>query len=373
MNHAINWLSFLLFPVLLLAGAGCSGAAPSTPAQPPGTEIPHAGDGDLHEAETLPELLPVSLADGEKLRVVVTTSLIADVVRTVGGDAIELTQLLPTGADPHSYQARPDDMRTLNDAHVVLVNGLHLEEAMQSVFDSLGDIPVVSINVGVETIEFGVSHEEAEGTTADQHAHEEAEGATADQHAHEKAEGMDEHHEHAGVDPHTWMDARNVAIWTDTAVALLSALDPANAETFAANGAAHRAKLAALHEELAATFAAVPLAQRKVVTDHDSLGYLARAYDLTVVGSVIPSLSTLASPSAQELAALQSQIVQEGVKAIFVDTTVNADVAAQIAADTGARVVLLYTGSLSDAAGPASTYVDMMRHNAAQIVAALQR
>ncbi len=347
MNFASNRLTLLLLSLLILAAAGCSSAAPGTSTQPPAAEVVQAEEGDHHEGEELPPLSPVALADGEKLRVVVTTNLIGDVVRNVGGDAIELTQLLPTGADPHSYQAKPDDMRRLNDAHVVLVNGLHLEEAMQSVFDSLGAIPVVSINAGVETLEFGADSEK--------------EPASGDE------------HDHAGADPHTWMDPRNVAIWTDNAVAVLSALDPANADTFAANGAAYRAELAALHDELAVTFAAIPAERRKLVTDHDSLGYLARAYDFTVVGSVVPSLSTLASPSAQELAALQSQIAQEGVKAIFVDTTVNPDVAAQIAADTGATIVPLYTGSLSDTAGPAPTYIDMMRYDAAQIVAALTR
>ncbi len=347
MNHVITRLSLLLLPVLLFAAAGCSGATPGDAVQPSATEAVHSEDGDDHEAEALPALAPASLAAGETLRVVATTNLIGDVVRTVGGDAIELTQLLPVGADPHSYQAKPDDMRRLNDAHVVLVNGLHLEEAMQSVFDSLGDIPVVSVNAGVETLEFGTAREE--------------EGAT------------DEHHDHEGADPHTWMDPRNVAVWTDNVVAVLSALDPSRAETFAANGAAYRAELSALHEELVATFAAIPADQRKLVTDHDNLGYLAGAYGLTVVGSVVPSLSTLASPSAQELAALQTQIADEGVKAIFVGTTVNPDVAAQIAADTGATVVPIYTGSLSDTGGPAATYIDMMRYDAAQIVAALQK
>lgn len=347
MNHLSNRFSMLLLPLLIFVATGCSGAMPGNSAQPPATETMHGEEGDGHEGEELPPLSPVALAGGEKLRVVVTTNLIGDVVRIVGGDAIELTQLLPTGADPHSYQAKPDDMRRLNDAHVVLVNGLHLEVAMQSVFDSLGDIPVVAINAGVETIEFGADYEE--------------EGASGDGHI------------HTGADPHTWMDARNAAIWTDNAVAVLSALDPANTDTFAANGAAYRTELAGLHDELAAVFAAIPAERRKLVTDHDSLGYLARAYDFTVVGSVVPSLSTLASPSAQELAALQSQIAQEGVKAIFVDTTVNPDVAAQIAADTGAMIVPLYTGSLSEAGGPAPTYIDMMRHDAAQIVAALTR
>lgn len=340
MNHVIGRPSLLLLALLFFVVTGCGGATPGNVAQPAATEGAHA-------AETMPALAPVALAGGEKLRVVVTTNFIGDVVRNVGGDAIDLAQLLPTGADPHSYQAKPDDMRKLNDAHVVVVNGLHLEEAMQAVFDSLGDIPVVSINAGVETIEFGAAHGEG--------------GASDDQ------------HDHGAADPHTWMDVRNVQIWTDNAVTVLSALDPANAETYAANGAAYRTELDGLHDELVAAFAAIPSDRRKLVTDHDNLAYLARAYGLTVVGSVIPSLSTLASPSAQELAALQTQIASEGVKAIFVGTTVNPDVAAQIAADTGATVVPIYTGSLSDSGGPAATYIDMMRYDAAQIVAALQK
>ena len=351
MNQVMSRPTLLLILLLLFVVAGCGGAMPGSAVQPSATavatEVAHAEDGDTHATETMPPLAPVSLSGGEKLRVVVTTNFIGDVVRTVGGDAIELTQLLPIGADPHSYQAKPDDMRALNDAHVVLVNGLHLEEAMQSVFDSLGDIPVVSINAGVETIEFGAAYVE--------------ESAPADQ------------HDHGDADPHTWMDVRNVQLWTDNVVTVLSALDPSNAETYAANGATYRAALAALHDELVAAFAAIPADRRKLVTDHDNLGYLARAYGLTVVGAVIPSLSTLASPSAQELAALQTQIADEGVKAVFVGTTVNPDVAAQIAADTGATVVPIYTDSLSAAGGPAATYIDMMRYDAAQIVAALQK
>ncbi len=339
---------FALTLAAILSLAACTTPAAQPEAAPAATAPDAAGESHAAVPDALPQLTPVALAGGEKLQVVVTTNLIGDVLRRVGGDAIELTQLLPTGADPHSYQARPDDLRKLDDAHVVLVNGLHLEEAMQAVFDSLGgDIAVVSINTGVPTIAFAGGHGAEEEGAAD--------------------------HAHADADPHTWMDVRNVQIWTDNAVTVLSALDPANAETYAANGAAYRAELAGLHDELVAAFAAIPADRRKLVTDHDNLGYLAAAYDLTVVGSVIPSLSTLASPSAQELAALQTQISDEGVKAIFVGTTVNPDVAAQIAADTGATVVPIYTGSLSDANGPAATYIDMMRYDAAQIVAALQK
>ena len=109
------------------------------------------------------------------------------------------------------------------------------------------------------------------------------------------------------------------------------------------------------------------------MTDHDALGYYARAYDFDVIGSVVPSFSTLASPSAQQLAALQDQIAKEDVNAIFVSTAVNPQTANQIANDMGIDVVPLYIGSLSDADGPAATYIEFMRYNTDSIVEALKQ
>ncbi len=314
---------WIMLAALAILAAGCAG--PDTPDAAATGAAP----------ASLPTLTPAALAAGEKLRVVATTNIVGDVVRQVGGDAIDLTLLLPPATDPHSYQARPDDLRQLNAADVVFINGLHLEEAMAPVLENLDSgAPVIAVNTGVATLELGPAP--------------------------------------AGADPHTWMDVRNVQQWVETIAAVLAALDPAHADEFAANAVAYQTQLAALHEEITATAAAIPAARRKFVTDHDNLRYLARAYGFTIAGAVIPSLSTLAAPSAQELAALQQQVVQEGVTAILVGTTVNPDVAQQIAADTGAVVTPIYTDSLSDASGPAATYLAMMRYNLAQIAAALK-
>jgi ABC-type Zn uptake system ZnuABC Zn-binding protein ZnuA len=313
----------LTISLILVLAAGCAG-----PATPDDTVTGAA-------ATSLPTLTSAGLEAGEKLRVVATTNIVGDVARQVGGDAIDLTLLLPPGTDPHSYQARPDDLRKLNAADVVFINGLHLEEAMAPVLEKLDSgAPVIAVNTGVATLELDEAH--------------------------------------ADADPHTWMDVRNVQQWVETIAAVLAALDPAHAEEFAANAAAYQTQLAALHAEITATAAAIPAERRKFVTDHDNLGYLAQAYGFTIAGAVIPSLSTLAAPSAQELAALQQQVAQEGVTAILVGTTVNPDVAQQIAADTGAVVTPIYTDSLSDASGPAATYIDMMRYNLAQIAAVLE-
>lgn len=294
---------------------------------------------------------PNAAAPG-KLHVVATTNIVGDVVRQIGGDKIELTTLLVPGSDPHSYQATPDDLRRLNDAQVIFVNGLHLEEVMAPVLDNLDSAnPLVSVNDGVNTRVFDADEENA----GDGHDHEEE--------AHEE-------HQHEGIDPHTWMNPANVEVWSRNIAGTLGELDPFNAAAYNAAADAYSAELQKLDDDIRARFAAIPAAERKLVTDHDNLGYLADAYDFTVLGAVVPSLSTMASPSAQELAALQDQIKAEGARVILVGTTVNPATAQQMAQDTGAHVVTIYTDSLSDAAGPAATYLDMMRHNAEVIAAA---
>ena len=185
-------------------------------------------------------------------------------------------------------------------------------------------------------------------------------------------EGDEDHHHHEGADPHTWFSIHAVEQWVENIEHVLRALDPANAAVYTANAQAYLVELEALAEEVEALLAALPVEKRKLVTDHDSFGYFAAAYDFDVVGTVIPSFSTLASPSAGELAKLQDQIEEESVQAIFVGTTITPDIAQQLAADTGIQVVILYTGSLSDEGGPAASYVDFMRYNVTAIVNALK-
>ena len=173
-------------------------------------------------------------------------------------------------------------------------------------------------------------------------------------------------------DPHVWMDPANGMAWALLIRDTLSALDPANADVYAANAAAYVADLAALdRDELRPLLATVPAANRKLVTSHDAFGYFVHAYDFTLVGVVIPGGSTLAEPSAAEVAGLIDLIRAEGVPALFAETTVNAVLAEQVAADTGAQFYTLYSGTLSAPDGPASTYLDYLRYNARTIAAAL--
>ena len=395
--------------LLLLAGCVVPPGLATMDQEPATADMVDDPVQDEHApTDSLPALTPVNLAEGSRLQVVASTNIIADVVAKVGGDSIDIFSLIPIGADPHSFEPTPRDLVLLNGAHVIFVNGLGLEEQVEPIIDSLdSEGVVVSVNTGVDTSKLGDEiHEDDEHSDeihedddehsdeihedGDEHSdeiHEDDEHSDEihedDEHSdeiheeehegdHEDREGDEDHHHHEGADPHTWFSIHAVEQWVENIEHVLRALDPANAAIYTANAQAYLVELEALAEEVEALLTALPVEKRKLVTDHDSFGYFAAAYDFDVVGTVIPSFSTLASPSAGELAKLQDQIEEEGVQAIFVGTTITPDIAQQLAADTGIQVVILYTGSLSDEGGPAASYVDFMRYNVTAIVNALK-
>jgi len=279
-----------------------------------------------------------SPAAGDKLPVLATTSIVADVVRQVGGDYVQVTTLLPLGADPHTFEPRPQDAAAIADATLVFANGAGLEEFLQPLLESAGATDkLVEVSQGIELLPLT---------------------------------GEEAHHD-AG-DPHTWMDPNNVMVWTENIAAALSAADPAHADAYRANAAAYQEQLRALDEWIRAQVAPIPVEQRLFVADHATWGYFAEAYGFRQVGTITGSFSTGASSSAQELAALEDEIRSFGVRVILVGSDVNPSLAEQIAADTGARLVRVYHGSLTPADGPAATYLDFMRYNVTAIVDALK-
>ena len=287
---------------------------------------------------------PALPAEGDALRVVATTNILADVVAVVGGDSIELSVLLPVGADPHSFEPSPREVAAVSQADLVFANGVGLEIFLQPLLESAGgEAELVTVSDGVETIAFEEIHPEGEAGE-----------------------------EHGEEDPHVWMDPNNILVWVDNIVNALARRDPANATSYEANAEAYKAELCALDEWIAAEVAELPEAQRELVTDHDALGYFARRYGFELVGAVVPGYSTLAQPSAQELAALEDAIAAYGVPAIFVGADVNPALAERVAEDTGVQLVILYLASLTEADGPAPTYLDMMRYSVSAIVEALK-
>lgn len=197
-------------------------------------------------------------------------------------------------------------------------------------------------------------------------------GAGHDHEGDEEAPGESEHeHSHGSCDPHVWMNPHNVMYWTMLIRDTLMDLDSANAEIYSANAASYLVELDTLaHDFVQPMVDSVPEPNRILVTNHGTLGYFAAQYDFEIVGTIIGG-STLAEPSAADVAALIDTIREYGVPAIFADSTVGDALAQQIADETGAQIVTLYTGSLSEADGPAGTYIDYMRYNVTTIVEAL--
>ena len=174
-------------------------------------------------------------------------------------------------------------------------------------------------------------------------------------------------------DPHFWLDPSNVIKYVENIRDGLSTADPAGAATYQSNAAAYIAKLTALDRWIAARVKEVPEARRLLVTNHESFGYFADRYGFKIIGTVMPSISTGSSPSAQQLAQLIDQIKAAGAKAIFLETGTNPQLAEQVAKETGSQVVTnLYSNSITDPSGPAPTYIEMMMFNTAAIVTALK-
>jgi ABC-type Zn uptake system ZnuABC Zn-binding protein ZnuA len=277
-------------------------------------------------------------AAGGKLRVTATTTIVGDVVRHIGGEAIELAVLLPAGADPHNFEPAPRDIAAVSEAQVIFTNGAGLEEFMQRLIENAGgEAQVVPLSDTLDLI-------------------------TA----------SPEEDEHGRFDPHVWLDPNNVARWAPLIAASLSELDPANTASYQENASRYLEDLQALDSWIQEQVSQIPKAERNILSDHLVFAYFARRYDFEQVGAAVPAFSTLAEPSAQELAALEDQIRQGGVKAILVGTTVNPALSERIARDTGIQVVPIYSGSLSPPDGPAPTYLDYMRYNVSAIVQALR-
>ncbi len=269
------------------------------------------------------------------LQVAATTSIVGDVVRVVGGDRILLSVLFPPGVDPHTFEPTPREMASLSDARTVFINGGGLEILIDSFLKS-SDIPIVSVSDGIafRTLAPGGAEE--------------------------------------GVDPHVWFDPTNVVIWAGNIARTLAALDPQGADGYASRALVYEQALLELDSWIAARVATLRPNERSLVTDHDDFAYLARRYGFDEAGTVIPSLSTLAEPSAQGFAALEATVRERGVRAVFVGTTVDPTLAQELARDTGIRVEFLYTEALSAPGGTASTYLDLMRYDVDTIVRALR-
>ena len=274
--------------------------------------------------------------DPGKVAVVATTTQIADFAREVGGDDVDVTQILAPNTDPHDYEPRPDDVANTADAKIVFENGDNLDAWMGKVVDDSGsDAKVVDLGTSVPVKLPG----ESSGPEASQY------------------------------DPHWWHDPRNAEAAVREIATQLSAIDAKDKATFARNAAAYEAKLKALDSGIAHCFESVPASDRKLVTDHDAFGYFANRYGVQVVGAVIPSQTTQAQPNAQDLSDLADLVRSENVKAIFPESSLSPKLADTIASQTGATADhTLYGDTLGPTGSSGDTYLKMEAANANSMV-----
>lgn len=325
--------SFIVAVLLILTLCGCT----------PLGESPGSLDSLELQWTDPTQLRPLELAEGEKLQVVATTTIVGDVISFIGGSEIELKVLMPFNVDPHAYEPTPSDLRALSDASVVFINGLGLESSLYDYLYPLQDrVPVISLSVGVATKELEVVEGEQQ---------------------------LDEHDQ--GVDPHVWFDPTNVKQWANRIATSLAQLDPAKRSVYEEHGQTYTTFLDNLDEWIMESVNQVPVQRRIIVSDHYIFGYFADRYGFEIVGAVIPVYSSAAEPSARELAQLEETINRLGVNVIFVGETIDPRVAKSLAEDSGIDLVSLYTGSLSDPEGPAASYLNFMQYNVSQIVNAL--
>jgi ABC-type Zn uptake system ZnuABC Zn-binding protein ZnuA/ABC-type Mn2+/Zn2+ transport system permease subunit len=274
-------------------------------------------------------------SDG-RIEVVATTTQIGDFVRAVGGNAVAVDQILQPNTDPHEYEPRPSDVAGAAEAKLVFANGDNLDAWIEQVVsDSGSEARVVDLGASVPV----------------------------------KLPGESSGAEASRYDPHWWHDPRNAEAAVSEIERRLAAIDPSHRAAFARNSGAYLARLGRLDAGIARCMRSVPATQRKLVTDHDAFGYFANRYGIDVIGTVIPSQTTQAQPSAKELSSLAGLIEREGVKAIFPESSLSPKVAEAIAAQTGASAdYTLYGDTLGPAGSDGATYLRMEAANADSMV-----
>lgn len=284
------------------------------------------------------------------LTVLAAESFLADIAQNVAGDRLAVGALLPLGLDPHAFEPTPKDVAKIADSNVLIVNGAGLEQWLANILESAGGQRLVI--------------EASSGLTPMQRSDEEIvcapPGAADDEHG-------------AGGDPHFWLDPMLVIRYVENIRDGFSQADPQGKETYEKNAAAYIARLEELDAWIAEQVAQIPPERRLLVTNHESLGYYADRYGFKLIGAILPSFSTGASPSAGDLARLADCIETSGTPAIFLETGANPQLAEQLAQETGIRVVAeLYSHSITPASGNAPDYISMMKYNTQAIVDALK-
>ncbi|WP_426440546.1 metal ABC transporter substrate-binding protein [Bradyrhizobium genosp. P] len=265
-----------------------------------------------------------------RINVVASFSILADMVRNVGGDRVEVAALVGPDGDTHVYAPTPADAKKIAGARLLVVNGLGFEGWLPRLLEASGSMaPITIATTGITARKLG---------------------------------------EHA--DPHAWQSVVNAKIYVGNIRDGLIAVDPVDADAFKANAEAYLAKLDTLDREVREAVAKIPQARRKVISTHAAFGYFADAYGVEFIAPL--GVSTDSEPSARDIAAIITQIKTAKIPAVFLENISDPRLIERIAAETGAKVGgTLYSDSLTGEKGPAPTYIDMVRHNIKALTSAL--
>ena len=281
-------------------------------------------------------VMAVPAAAQDKLKVVATFSILADLVKNVGGDRVSVGALVGPNGDAHVYQPTPGDAKTLAEASLVFANGLGFEGWISRLVKASGTkAPTIVATKGVKP-----------------------------------RKAQDEHGHGRDADPHAWQSVANAKVYVANIRDALVAADPAGKAAYEANASAYLAKLDALDAEVKAAIDKIPAERRRIITSHEAFGYFAAAYGVTFIAP--QGVSTEAAVSAKDVAKIISQIRKQKIPAVFLENVTDERLLKRIGAESGARIGgTLHSDALTDEKGPAPTYLDMMRHNVRQLSEAL--
>ncbi|WP_409281664.1 metal ABC transporter substrate-binding protein [Pseudomonas defluvii] len=278
-------------------------------------------------------LLSPLLSAAERIKVVTSFSILADITRQIGGDQVEVINIVGPDSDAHVYETTPDDARHVLQARLVVENGLNFEPWLERLLKTTGSqAQVVRASQGIlpRTLE-------EEGQTI--------------------------------PDPHAWNSLANAKIYAANIAKALETVDAGNAQAYRSHLAAYQQQIDALLAEVRKSFAALPANSRRIVTSHDAFGYLGQAYGIEFLAP--QGLSTEQEPTAKDVASIITMIKRDKIKAVFIENIKDSRLLQQIADDTGAKIGgTLYSDALA-AEGPASTYLGMYRQNVQTLTQAL--
>ena len=298
-----------------------------------------------------------SAPQGQKVRVITGMGIIKDLAEQVGGDRVEVISVVPAGADPHTYQPTPRDIQAMQGARLAFWNGLGLDDTAADLVteQNLPDLTVVVLSAGVTPLAGGDDHEDEDG-----HGEAHADGHD-DDHGHADA------HAHAEGNPHLWLDPAFAVRYVETIRDSLVEVDPTGGDVYRANAQAYTGKIAELDAWALAEVASIPAERRKLVTFHDAFPYFAAHYGLELVGVVLKSPGR--EPSAQEVAALVTEIKAHNIPVVFAEPQFNARILELAARDSGVQVKRLYSDAFDT---EVKTYLDLMRFNITSVVEGLK-